>query len=83
MPLVVRRLSENESWRECVARYALKGGLLEECLDFFDDAVKNGEEENIAAFNALYEWDCTDYEDDDGNPIKVTVEDADEEPTLS
>lgn len=61
MPLVVRR-NEGETWRECVIRYAKPHGLQAECLVEFDSATLAGEDEAQAAFDALYEWDCTDFE---------------------
>ena len=51
----------DETWRECVRRYAEPYGLHRECLELFDYAIKNGEPENRAAFDALYDWDCVEY----------------------
>lgn len=61
MSLVVRR-NEGETWRECVQRVAGKYGLEGECLDIFDADVAVGTDEGTAAWGALYEWDCLDYE---------------------
>ncbi len=49
---------EPECWREYVARTAAKYGLQTECLEYYDAAVARGEEDHIAARDALYEWDC-------------------------
>lgn len=49
---------EGETWRDVVVRYAKREHMEEECLEVFDRAVKNGMDPAIAAFHALYEWDC-------------------------
>jgi hypothetical protein len=51
----------DETWRQCVERYAKPHGLDGECLELFEEQVAIGEPEDKAAFAALYEWDCTDY----------------------
>lgn len=48
---------ENETWRQCVERYARKYGLESEALDYFDNEIRRGEKEADAAWTALYEWD--------------------------
>ena len=53
-----------ETWRQCVERYAKPHGLERECLELFDEQIAIGETEDRAAFGALYEWDCTDYQGD-------------------
>jgi hypothetical protein len=55
-----------ESWRDCVKRYARRYGLEHECLTHYDSEVADGTPEDEAAFNALYSWDCTDYDSRDG-----------------
>ncbi|HYF29440.1 MAG TPA: hypothetical protein VEA36_03710 [Candidatus Paceibacterota bacterium] len=68
MSLYVRR-KEGETWRECVARYAGRHGLATECLDIFDQEVGKGVPGGKAAWDALCEWDCLDFRDDDVNPF--------------
>jgi hypothetical protein len=53
--------NENESWRQCVERYARAYGLEFEALAVFDAELKKGTEEPQAAFHALYEWDLLDF----------------------
>ena len=72
MPLVVRR-NENETWREVVKRIAARHGLWIEAFEEFDHCIEAGSSEESAAFDALYEWDLLDYEDDDGKPVDVAV----------
>lgn len=52
----------NESWREAVARHGRKQALETEVLDEYDRNIKEGDPEEEAAFHALYEWDCCDYD---------------------
>jgi hypothetical protein len=48
-----------------VERIAGKYGLENECLEVFDTLIKEGKtEEGQAAWAALYDWDCTDWEPD-------------------
>lgn len=54
------RLSPDESYRHTVTRYATKYGLAAECLAVFDREVAAGENEEMAAWYALYEWDVLD-----------------------
>jgi len=61
--LGVTRL-ENESWRDCVIRYAKTQQLEQECVELYDALVKHDPEED-AAFTALYEWDCLDLVEDE------------------
>ena len=56
--------NDDESWRECAARYGRKYGLESEVLDVFDEARAAGESEADAAFIAVTEWDCADLVDD-------------------
>lgn len=63
MSLVVNK-DVGETWRQAVERLAARHGLLEECLTIFDREVKNGIASDHAAWHALYEWDCLDYEPD-------------------
>lgn len=59
MPMVVTK-KPTETWREAVARIAGAQGLAAECLAIFDsEAPAHGEP--LAAWHALYEWDCLDY----------------------
>ena len=68
MPLVATR-NPGETWREAVARIAGKHGLAQECLDVFDNRMEfyGIGEESSAACDALYEWDCLDFEEDQVN----------------
>lgn len=52
---------KGEMFRDTVIRYAKPHGLEAECLEIFDNQVKNGTPPDSAAFNALYEWDVLDY----------------------
>ncbi len=64
MSLVVRK-QENETWRECVQRVAGKQGLASECLEAFDHYIAHGDDdEPLAAWCALCDWDCLDFEPD-------------------
>lgn len=54
--------NKQETWRDCVKRYAKPHGLETEVLEAFDLSVGNGEEEGDAAFHALYEWDLLGWE---------------------
>ena len=49
---------EGESWRDVVARLGGEQGLAKECLEEFDFLAGNMTSLDIAAQNALYEWDC-------------------------
>ena len=65
MSLYVRR-NEGETWRECVARVAKQYGLADECLIIFDTYTKLWKvSEACAAWEALEEWDCLSFRDDD------------------
>lgn len=57
MSLCVQKY-EDETWRECVARVAGDRNMTQECLADFDRAVERGQEEHVAAWEALYERDC-------------------------
>lgn len=63
MPQIARKES-GETWREAVSRIAGRQGLAAECLEVFDQAVARGDADSEAARDALYEWDCLDYEPD-------------------
>jgi hypothetical protein len=53
-------LLDGESYRDAVARLAKQDGydLREECLEEYDGQVALGVDEGVAAWRALYEWDC-------------------------
>ena len=72
MPLIARR-NENETWREAVKRIASRHGLWIEALEEFDHCIEAGATEESAAFDALYEWDLLDYEDDDEKLVDVAI----------
>jgi hypothetical protein len=61
MPLVLRRLDDNEDWKACALRYARKYGLEEEVGDAFRRLLQAGENPREAAFHACYEWDVLEY----------------------
>ena len=54
-----RRSSDDESWRDCAARYARPHGLEREVLEIFDaeKAAKLDKDEAVIAWDACYEWD--------------------------
>ncbi len=54
------RKNADETWRECVIRYASAQGLENECLDLFDRDVKDGIPEDRAALDSLNDWDCAE-----------------------
>jgi hypothetical protein len=60
MPFVVRR-NDDESWEAACRRYAAAQGLETEVMEVYAQEIAAGVEENIACFNALYEWDCVDF----------------------
>lgn len=63
--------TSGETWRDCVERIAGKCGLVSECLDLYDDAIKAGALEEEAAFEALYEWDCCELVPDNGTGAAI------------
>lgn len=65
MTLYVRKLTPDESWEDCVKRYAAPYGLETECMSLFECFVQGGQDKGRAAFDALYEWDLLDFRDDD------------------
>lgn len=69
MALVVRRkVEENETWRDCVKRYAVPYGLETTALRSFDEmfqAAGPDADQGVLAWGALYEWDLLDFEDPD------------------
>lgn len=64
MSLVLTK-KENETWRDAVKRYGAAQGMDDVCLDEFDAEIKRGVAADLAAWSALYEWDCLDFKDDD------------------
>lgn len=56
---------DDESWRDCVIRYAEPWGLEDECLEIYDEELAKGATEAQAAWAACYEWDVLDFVDDD------------------
>jgi len=51
-----------EKWRDCVERIATENGLEKECLEQFDKVMERGiTSEEVAAWEALYDWDCLEY----------------------
>jgi hypothetical protein len=64
MSLVAKR-EKHETWRQAVERIAKPYGLERDCLEVFDQERASGVPEGKAAWNALYEWDCLDFVDDD------------------
>lgn len=50
--------NKNETWRDFVKRRAEKWGMDYECLETYDEEIELGKDEETAAWNALYEWDC-------------------------
>lgn len=67
----VLKLNDGETWRDLVRRHSAPEGLDHECLSDFDTRIASGEDEDSAAFCALYEWDCCpigEVEDDEPLP---------------
>src|SRR5512140_670875 len=64
MSLVIRKQHPDETWREAAERYAVKYGLEVEVLGLFDEAVTKGTPPALAAWDACYEWDLLDCEED-------------------
>jgi hypothetical protein len=64
MSLSVKTLLDEE-WRDCVKRYATEYSLEKEALADFDRRVAAGTGEATAAWEALYELDLLDYEEED------------------
>ena len=62
MSLVLRKLPQ-ETWCTAMIKQADKWGLVAEVQEFYDIYRKNGATEKQAAFDALMEWDCLDYEE--------------------
>jgi len=50
----------SETWRECAARYGRRNGLEHEVLQVYDEFAKGNDDDDEAAWTAVYEWDCTD-----------------------
>lgn len=55
---------EDETWRDCVIRYAEPWGLEDECLEIYVEELNKGTPEPDAAWAACYEWDVLDFVDD-------------------
>lgn len=66
------RKTENETWREAVARVARPYGLDNECLSAYNRSVEQGVGEEEAAWCALYDWDCLEVYVD-GKPKKLST----------
>lgn len=64
MPLTMTR-NEGETFRAAVERIAGAQGLASECLELFDADVAGGADEGTAAMDALYEWDCLQFESEE------------------
>ena len=61
--MLAAKRKENESWRDMVIRYAKPWGLRIDALRSFDNLVKQGWEQNHAAWGALYDWDLLELEE--------------------
>lgn len=59
-----------ETWREAVQRVSAQHNLANECLGIFDVEVAAGAAESIAAWGALYEWDCLEFVPDSAPPAQ-------------
>ena len=75
MPSLVAHRKESESWRDAVKRIAGEYGLEYEALTAYDQSIaEDNLDEPTAAFEALYDWDLLDYEEDDvKDPIRVEM----------
>lgn len=62
MPKLVLRKQENETWLECIERYAAPYGLQLEVIKEFKRNILAGIDEAEAAWDACYEWDILDVE---------------------
>lgn len=59
MGLSIKR-NEGESWLDCALRYGRKYGLEHEIKTEYDESIAAGNNEEDAAWGAVYEWDCCD-----------------------
>tara|TARA_R110002110_G_scaffold210515_3_gene422973 strand:- start:820 stop:1011 length:192 start_codon:yes stop_codon:yes gene_type:complete len=60
--MLAAKRNKDESWRDAVIRYAKPYGLQYDALESFDNLVKEGWEQNRAAWGALCDWDLLEYE---------------------
>ncbi len=58
MSILTATKEPDESWREAVERIASRQRLAVECLEIFDSEKNRGQDDEDAAWTALYEWDC-------------------------
>lgn len=63
MALKITR-NNGETWEECAGRYAKEYGLENEAMSSYWYYFHRGFEPSQAAYYALSDWDCLDYEDE-------------------
>lgn len=68
--MLVLTRKDNESWLQAALRYAEPWGLEGEVEDCYHNFLKEGYNEEVAAFEACYEWDILDFEDVDIQTVR-------------
>jgi hypothetical protein len=61
---LVMEIEGDETPLQAALRYARSYGLEIEVQEFYDKFVAEGCAEEVAAFDALYEWDLLDFKND-------------------
>lgn len=59
MKLGLKR-NDGESWRDCAVRYGKRYSMEKEVVGWYDQAIKDGDTEEEAAWSACCEWDVLD-----------------------
>jgi hypothetical protein len=62
--LVLRKNRDDETWYECMMRYAKEYGLEDDCKEEYNIHIKAGYSDKDAAYYAAEEWDILDYENE-------------------
>lgn len=63
--MLVMNRQGSETWKECMLRYAEPFGLEDEVTTVYERFMTDGEDESMAAYYALAEWDLLDFVDGD------------------
>ena len=76
---LVMEIVGDETPLQAALRYARAYSLEIEVQEFYDKFVAEGRAEEVAAFDALYEWDLLDFKNDGAEeapcPVSVKIED--------
>ena len=72
MPLRMTR-REGETWLDAARRYGEPWGLDDDIETYYHEFIRDGRSEELAAFDAVSEWDCLDLVDDDGSPMRTEI----------